>query len=175
MFVTNLAPGSWLLDLRTGLAIGSRRRRDVPVTLDTERPRPPPATGSRLGTGTGKLWTIASPAPIRTMETPSSTKVSSSLFFLSVPPPPSWPCWLRLVPEVRRWGGALGLPPATAVELESSCSSPTAVGAAAPPSDGSCWSFLVFGGRRGGGVAFDGAPANTEVSKCIFARPWFSL
>ena len=53
MFVTNLAPGSWLLDLRTGLAIGSRRRRDVPVTLDTERPRPPPATGSRLGTGTG--------------------------------------------------------------------------------------------------------------------------
>ena len=136
MFVTNLDPGSCDFDLLTGLAMGSRRRRLVPVTLEAERPRP------------------AAP-PILTMDTPSSTKVSSRLLGWRVVWGPAALSW-RFVPlaggSVRSAGGAGELRrPAVAESSSSPAAEPAAVGPRG--------SFLVLGGSRGGGVSFAGPPA----------------
>ena len=63
MMMTNLEPGSCDLDRLTGLAILSLRKPAVPLTLDADR---------------------ASPVPILTMDTPSSTKVSSRLLLFAL-------------------------------------------------------------------------------------------
>jgi hypothetical protein len=65
MFVTNLEPGSCDLDRLTGFAILSLRKPADPLTLDADRARP-------------------APVPILTIETPSSTKVSSRLLLFAL-------------------------------------------------------------------------------------------
>ena len=62
---TNLEPGSCDLDRLTGFAILSLRKPAVPLTLDADRASPVPV-------------------PILTMDTPSSTKVSSRLLLFAL-------------------------------------------------------------------------------------------
>ena len=65
MMITNLEPGSCDLDRLTGFAILSLRKPPVPLTLDADRASPVPV-------------------PILTMDTPSSTKVSSRLLLFAL-------------------------------------------------------------------------------------------
>ena len=65
MMITNLEPGSCDLDRLTGFAILSLRKPADPLTLDADRASP-------------------APVPILTIETPSSTKVSSRLLLFAL-------------------------------------------------------------------------------------------
>ena len=65
MVMTNLEPGSCDLDRLTGFAILSLRKPADPLTLDADRASP-------------------APVPILTIETPSSTKVSSRLLLFAL-------------------------------------------------------------------------------------------
>ena len=65
MMITNLEPGSCDLDRLTGFAILSLRKPADPLTLDADRASPVPV-------------------PILTIETPSSTKVSSRLLLFAL-------------------------------------------------------------------------------------------
>ena len=65
IMITNLEPGSCDLDRLTGFAILSLRKPADPLTLDADRASP-------------------APVPILTIETPSSTKVSSRLLLFAL-------------------------------------------------------------------------------------------
>ena len=65
VMMTNLEPGSCDLDRLTGFAILSLRKPADPLTLDADRASPVPV-------------------PILTIETPSSTKVSSRLLLFAL-------------------------------------------------------------------------------------------
>ena len=65
MMMTYLEPGSCDLDRLTGFAILSLRKPADPLTLDADRASP-------------------EPVPILTIETPSSTKVSSRLLLFAL-------------------------------------------------------------------------------------------
>ena len=65
LMMTNLEPGSCDLDRLTGFAILSLRKPADPLTLDADRASPVPV-------------------PILTIETPSSTKVSSRLLLFAL-------------------------------------------------------------------------------------------
>ena len=139
---TNLDPGSCDLDRLNGFAILSLRNPLDPLTLEADRPSPVPV-------------------PILTIDTPSSTNVSSRLLLLLLLLllgllGLSWRFVGWLVGVRRRAAGCAGEPPklslAATAALESSCSLAAAVD---DPTTPGC-SFRVFGGRMGGGVGFAG-------------------